>query len=101
MSDKEVFMIGFKMVTVVGALLITMTSPSLAFQCPSLVAKIDAAPADASNLSKARADEIKVLRDDGAARHDSGDHGGSVVVLEEALNKLGQSGGSSSGRADY
>ncbi len=88
MSDKEVFMIGFKIATVVGILLITMTSPSLAFQCPSLLAKVDAALADSSNLTTAEADEIKVLRDDSAARHDAGDHSGAVAVLKEVLSKI-------------
>ncbi len=89
-------MVGTKAATVGGVLLITMASPALAFQCPGLVSKVDAALAGATSLSTAKADEIKALRDDGAARHDSGDHGGSVAALKEALAKLGQSSGGSS-----
>ncbi len=94
-------MIGIKAAAVGGVLLIAMASPSLAFQCTSLMAKADAALAEARILSTARADEIKALRDDGAARHASGDHGGSVAVLKQALAKLGQSGGTSSSGRDY
>ena len=94
-------MIAIKAAAVGGVLLITMASPALAFQCPSLVSKLDAALADATNLSTVQADEIEVLRDDGAARHDAGDHGGAVAVLKEALSKLGQSSGSSSGGSSY
>ena len=61
-------MIGIKITTVCGVLLIAMANPALAFQCSSLVSKVDAALADATTLSTAQADEIKTLRDDGAAR---------------------------------
>ena len=61
-------MIGIKIATVCGVLLIAMASPALAFQRSSLVSKVDAALANATTLSTAQADEIKTLRDDGAAR---------------------------------
>ncbi len=94
-------MVGLKAAAVGGVLLITMASPALAFQCPGLVSTIDSALADATNLSTAQADEIKSLRDDGAAKHDYGDHGGAVVALNKALSKLGLSTGSSSGGSSY
>ena len=94
-------MIAKKAAAVGGVLLIIMASPAFAFRCPGLVSTVDAALAEATNLTTAQVDEIKALRDEGAAKHDYGDHGGAVVALNKALSKLGQSSGSSSGGSSY
>lgn len=86
-------MIGIKAATVGGVLLIALASPALAFTCPNLASKIDAAIADATNLSTDRIDALKAQRDKGVAKHEAGNHSGSIAVLRDALKKLGQSGG--------
>ena len=88
-------MISIKAAVVVGVLLITMASPALAFQCENLLWRVDTALGKAPGITAEQMDEIKALRDDGAAKHQAGNHGGSVVVLKEALSKLGNSSGSS------
>ena len=82
-------MFGMRAAAVGGVLMLAMASPALAFRCPGLVSTVDAALAEATNLTTAQADEIKALRDDGAAKHDYGDHGGAVMELNNALSKLG------------
>ena len=94
-------MTSIKTAALVGVLLITVASPALAFKCENLLGKIDNALGKTSNLTSAQIDEIRALRDDGAAKHTSGNHGGSVATLTEAMKKLGLSSGSSSSGSDY
>lgn len=94
-------MFGMKAAAVGGILMLAMASPALAFNCPNLLGKVDNALGKAPDLTADQLDEIKALRDDGAAKHAAGDHGGSVAVLTEAMEKLGLSSGSSSGGSDY
>jgi hypothetical protein len=66
-----------------------VASPALAFQCPKDAAAIDAALAAGTSLSDAEVAEVKVLRDEGMAQHEAGDHGQSVETLAKALAMLG------------
>lgn len=94
-------MFGMKAATIGGVLMLAMASPALAYNCPNLLGKVDNALGKATTLTTDQANEIKALRDDGAAKHEAGDHGGAVVALNRALSKLGISTGSSSGGSDY
>jgi len=70
------------------AVLLSLTAPVLAGQCPSLVRKIDAKLGE-MQLPPEKAAEIKALRDEGARLHRSGQHGDSVATLKKALAMLG------------
>ncbi len=94
-------MAAIKGALVVGAVAVAFAGPAYAFQCPGLVAKIDVLLASATNLGEAQAEEIKGMRDDGEALHGSGKHGEAVDVLNEALSRLEDAGGSASGSSGY
>lgn len=64
-----------------------MAGPAVAGQCPSLVSKIDSQLASAQIDSGTRA-QIEAMRDKGEMLHKQGNHGESVKVLSEALEKL-------------
>jgi len=69
------------------AALAALTTPALANQCPSLMAKIDETmkTAMADDATKAKVTE---LYDKGKAAHEAGDHAASEAALNEALALL-------------
>lgn len=77
--------------TLIAAAMLTaaLAGPALAAQCPADVAKIDAALAAGTSLSAEQVAEVKALRDEGEALHQSGKHGESVETLAKAKEMLG------------
>jgi hypothetical protein len=63
-------------------------APAFAFHCPQDMAKIDAALAKNPQLSKEQLAEVKKLRAEGEALHNSGKHQASVDTLAKALKIL-------------
>ncbi len=70
------------------ALLIFAPSLALAGNCPNLISEIDEKLASMPDLSEDTRESIVELRDQGEAMHQSGDHGESVKLLEQALDML-------------
>ncbi|TVS00290.1 MAG: hypothetical protein EA406_01015 [Rhodospirillales bacterium] len=66
-----------------------LASPAAAYQCPADMAKIDAALAEAPQLSDEDMAKVKELRAEGEKLHDEGNHADSVKVLAEAMALLG------------
>ncbi len=75
-------------IIVAAVVLLAFTAPAYANYCPSLMSGIDEALQTASSLSSAKVDEIKRLRDEGAASHRAGNHGESIARLKKALALL-------------
>jgi hypothetical protein len=71
-----------------AGLAVALSTPALAFQCPSDVAKIDEAMQTAS-LSQEQMDQVKQLRDEGERLHGEGKHQESVDTLAQAKEILG------------
>lgn len=71
----------------VGAVVMAMASPALAFQCPGDMRKIDAKLAGAS-LSNDVLAEVVMLRKRGQAEHGAGKHAASVATLAEAMRLI-------------
>mgnify|MGYP007032490368 CR=1 FL=1 len=65
--------------------LLFASSSAFAGSCPMKVGLIDKA---LSSGNVKNAEQVKALRDKGEALHSSGDHRGSVAILEKAM-KLG------------
>ncbi|SPH18360.1 hypothetical protein DEA8626_01898 [Defluviimonas aquaemixtae] len=75
--------------TVLSAIaLAAMTMPAFANECPSIMAQIDEAmqSTTADDATKA---SVMELYESGKAKHESGDHDGSVADLNAALELLG------------
>lgn len=71
--------------SLIGAVaLLAFSAPALAAHCPADVKAIDNALPKA-NLSAKQKEEVKMLRDEGEAKHKAGDHAGSVKTLAEAM----------------
>ena len=68
-----------------AAIFLFAASSAIAGSCPIKMGLIDKA-LSGGNIKNA--EQVKVLRDKGEALHNSGDHNGSVVLLEKAI-KLG------------
>ena len=70
------------------AVTIALASPALAGQCPALMGEIDAAMATTTADDATKA-EVMELYASGQAKHDAGDHAGSVADLNAAKELLG------------
>ncbi len=68
--------------------LTAFTVPALASQCPSEIAKVDAALPTAK-VTETVKERVKELRDEAAKLHDGGKHQQSVQTLAEAKVLLG------------
>ena len=79
-------------VIVTGLFLVAMAAPAMAFQCPSDVAKIDAALTANPSLDKGARDAVQSLRDEGESLHNSGKHQESVDTLAKAKDMLKELG---------
>ena len=66
-----------------------MALPAIAGQCPADMGKIDAAMANNPDLTAEQMAEVKELRAEGEALHQSGDHAASVEALAKAKMMLG------------
>lgn len=66
------------------ALVAMLSTPALAFHCPADAAAIDDALAKVQ-LDNATRDQVIMLRDEGMALHNAGDHAGAVNKLSEAM----------------
>jgi hypothetical protein len=71
-----------------AGMLLGVTAPALAFQCPSDIAKIDEAMSSAE-LTEAQMQQVMDLRDEGARLHDEGQHQEAVDTLAQAKEILG------------
>ena len=67
---------------------VVLAGPALAGQCPAIMAEIDAAMAS-STADDATKAQIMELYASGKAKHESGDHDGSVADLNAAKELLG------------
>ncbi len=67
----------------VAAALMLFAAPANAFYCPNQAKAIDHALASGGVSADQKA-EVEKLRDEGMARHGSGDHKGAVKSLAEA-----------------
>ena len=75
--------------SIAAAMLAASISPAFAFQCPSDVAKIDAALAAQTDLSDEDRAKAQELRDEGESLHNAGQHQDSVDTLAQAKAILG------------
>jgi hypothetical protein len=73
-----------------AAVVVFLSVPALAGQCPNMVGQIDAALASTPGLSDDVKAQITALRNEGEDLHNAGDHQASVDTLGQALNLLGQ-----------
>lgn len=71
-----------------AVLSLALAGPAFAFQCPTDIAKIDAALQTAS-LSEEQKAEVTELRNEGERLHQSGQHQSSVDTLAQAKEILG------------
>ena len=69
-----------------------LSTPALAFQCPTDIAKIDAALAANPGMDPNIRNAIKTLRDTGERLHNSKKHADSVKTLDGAKQMLTQFG---------
>ena len=65
-----------------------LAGPAFAFQCPTDMAKIDAALQTTMLTPEAKA-EVEALRAKGEEQHGAGDHQASMATLAEAKSILG------------
>ena len=68
---------------------LVFTSPAFAGSCPIKLSMIDKALSAGLVIN---AKEVKALRDKGEALHNSGDHTGSVAILNKAIKLAGIKG---------
>ncbi len=71
-----------------AAALAALSMPAYAFQCPSDMAKIDAAM-QTTDLSADQKAKVQALRQKGEALHKAGKHQESVDTLAQAKEMLG------------
>ena len=71
-----------------SGMLLGLSAPAMAFQCPSDIAKIDQALASA-DLTDEQKQEVMELRDEGEQLHNEGKHQEAVDTLAEAKQILG------------
>ena len=67
---------------------LAISTPALAFHCPSNIKKIDAALAANPNLDSNISSMVKTLRDTGDRLHNSAKHADAVKTLAGALDLL-------------
>ena len=67
---------------IVAIALSFISTSAVAGSCPMKIALIDKALSSGAVINK---DAVKKLRDKGETLHQSGDHSGSVAVLEKAI----------------
>ena len=78
-----------KLLHLITALVLTVSTSAFAMHCPVDMKKIDAALAKGPDLSADQLARVKNLRADGEALHNAGKHQDSVDTLGEAMQILG------------
>ncbi|THF60226.1 hypothetical protein [Pseudothauera rhizosphaerae] len=78
-----------KIRVLIGAALLALAAPVLAFHCPVDMKKIDEAMANNPPLTSAQLEEVKKLRAEGEQLHNAGRHQESVDTLARAMKILG------------
>jgi Spy/CpxP family protein refolding chaperone len=71
-----------------SGMLLGLSAPAFAFQCPSDVGKIDQA-LDGADLTDEQKQQVMELRDEGERLHGEGQHQDAVDTLAEAKMILG------------
>ena len=77
-----------KWTLVLVAFALVLATPAFAFQCPSLVKKIDD-KLGAANLSGAQTKKVEGLRNHGDQHHKKSEHQKAVDALNKGLKILG------------
>ena len=67
-----------------AAALMTFSIPALAFHCPADIEAIEHALTKAKLSAKQR-EEVELLRNEGEAQHNAGNHAEAVKTLAEAM----------------
>jgi hypothetical protein len=78
-----------KLKLLISAIALIVSSSAFAMHCPLDMKKIDAALAQGPDLSAEQLAQVKNLRAEGEALHNSGKHQQSVDTLGEAMRILG------------
>ena len=78
-----------KHILLAAAISLALAGPAFASQCPGDMAKIDAALAQAPDLTTDQLAEVAKQRAEGEGFHKSGLHQESVDTLAEAMKTLG------------
>ena len=78
-----------KLLHLITAILLTVSTSAFAMHCPVDMKKIDAALAKGPDLSADQLAQVKNLRAEGEAQHNAGKHQDSVDTLGEAMQILG------------
>ncbi|THF62943.1 hypothetical protein E6C76_16905 [Pseudothauera nasutitermitis] len=73
----------------IGAALLALAAPVLAFHCPADMKKIDEAMSRNPALTSTQLDEVRKLRAEGEELHKAGRHQESVDTLAKAMKILG------------
>ncbi|MEM7172870.1 MAG: hypothetical protein AAF530_22085 [Pseudomonadota bacterium] len=68
---------------------LAMTAPAFAGSCPLMINQIDEALAAAPDLDESTKTQVMLLRDQGEALHNEGNHDESIAVLHQAKALLG------------
>ena len=78
----------FRLALLAGGVLLGLSAPAFAFQCPSEMAKIDEA-LQTAELSEEQKQRVQELRDEGERLHEEGQHQESLDTLAQAKEILG------------
>ena len=81
-------MSNFRLTVLASGMVLGLSAPAFAFQCPSEIAKIDEALASA-DLSDEQKQQVMELRDEGQRLHEEGNHQQSLDTLAQATAILG------------
>jgi hypothetical protein len=78
-----------KMRALIGAAVLALSAPVLAFHCPADMKKIDEALAKNPPLTSEQMMEVQRLRAEGETLHKAGKHQESIDTLAKAMQILG------------
>lgn len=78
----------FSVTLLASGILLGLSAPAFAFQCPSDIGKIDQA-VEGADLTDEQKQEVTALRDEGERLHNEGSHQEAVDTLAQAKAILG------------
>ncbi len=78
----------FRLALLAGGVLLGLSAPAFAFQCPADMAKIDEA-LQTAELSEEQQQRVRELRTEGERLHEEGQHEASMETLAQAKEILG------------
>jgi hypothetical protein len=87
-QQGRITMTKFRLALLAGGVLLGLSAPAFAFQCPADMAKIDEA-LQTAELSEEQKQRVQELRDEGERLHEEGQHQESVDTLAQAKEILG------------